>query len=835
MARASIETKLAKPASTKALNTKSILLTAFSHQGYGDLLFCLKLATQLKEKYMEQDQEPPQIYIISIVDSKKKILDLTQGNTEFDIIILSPDELKAAIENKTIDVNLVIEGPTFDSYFINQINEALTGLDHVVPLLMTPEYSFHTQVSMQAIERNKKFREKLSSIQYVGTIFSGFNKTYLEQGILISQKLVNPEPDGILFEKLDTNLQVAVLSNHPRSHSMIDDYKKHTAFSLQYSQDNVFYKEFLHDDHMTAAADFLKIHREFAIGSPLNQDVVMVGKDEIAKKTALKDITKILINDGFTQISFYNVNSKEEEIYYTKPPNYFFKSNSKKFRVLYMTGMSYQSMTACIALSGPLIGATGDQFFSESLSNHKIIVYECLSHKENLIKDYDSAIRRISHDDKEICEMLKLLRKKPNLEQKELTRLGELLRNPMIQKKIRAFNQVLLEESDLASHIYLTTKQYILDRKKDPQQDAPSEPSFKMKDGSIITARAILENQALATDHTILRATTGFYKLNESIGEGNFGSVYQAQYFSIEGQTIKISQPLAIKSTIKPASAKSDTELNAFKAAYPESHFERFQHGPMSYLAMPLISGVQLDKYLTTNQILSQKERIEMVIDLYAKLQTLHLQGFTHNDLKLQNLLYDPIEKKIHLIDFGCAEANRTLLKYDNIYNSIFAFEMPPEYLTGTKTEGPLDIFSATSLAAELLGLNKILLVTDRMEEALKFISRDPELQTNIRKAFVASGHLGDAFFHPLLTRQENNPNLKLFIEKYVSIPYDFSIYQEQLGEDTITLLNKMQAQEPKARPSAEECLKEWQRIAIMQQVNSIEQQKNQDERPAPF
>ena len=169
-------------------------------------------------------------------------------------------------------------------------------------------------------------------------------------------------------------------------------------------------------------------------------------------------------------------------------------------------------------------------------------------------------------------------------------------------------------------------------------------------------------------------------------------------------------------------------------------------------------------------------------------------------------MLYDPIQKKIHIIDFGCAERFKTPIKYRDIDSSIFAFEMPPEYISGTHSHPTMDIFSITTIVAEILGVNMHTLVNERMERALLSIE-DPRFKRNLRFAFKEYHHLDDAFFHPLLLRDRNNPNLEKFVQHYVKIPYDFSTYHPRLDTETIQLLNALQAGHPGERPSAMECI----------------------------
>ena len=51
---------------------------------------------------------------------------------------------------------------------------------------------------------------------------------------------------------------------------------------------------------------------------------------------------------------------------------------------------------------------------------------------------------------------------------------------------------------------------------------------------------------------------------------------------------------------------------------------------------------------------------------LFEILHYLHQRAIAHRDIKLYNILYDPVEKKLKLIDFGiCRKYRRRGYKFD--------------------------------------------------------------------------------------------------------------------------------------------------------------------------
>lgn len=426
---------------------KGILIAVFDGKhGYGDLLFALKLSQQLKNKYEAASDEVPPVYVVTGDKGKEKIHNL-KGDSEFGIEILTPRDLaertNASDENQ-IDVGVIIEGPAFDDrqkpYFLLEIEDALPKKNQI-PLLMVTEYSFSSDQARQNISEIIKKRQNdyyFNKIQYQHIIYSGLNPRHDEAGILLSHPLMSPTSPRELMDQFDGNLQAALSNTEKR----IEQYQQNTDLNMQYSHD-IYQQDY--GAPSTPASHFLKIHHTFVNGHDKNQDVIMVGNSKEEKYNALAAIKDQFIDDGFTRISFYNAETSEEEtLHDTGTPG-------KTYRVIYTPSISHQSMMACLALSGPLFGATGDQSFGEAVSANKIIVYETLTHKQQLIEDYDRSIEAKSDNDPAVCETLHLLRSAKDDSQYQ--RLGELLRDPATQSKIIAANQAVLASNDLAEAI----------------------------------------------------------------------------------------------------------------------------------------------------------------------------------------------------------------------------------------------------------------------------------------------------------------------------------------------------------------------------------------------
>ena len=324
-------------------------------------------------------------------------------------------------------------------------------------------------------------------------------------------------------------------------------------------------------------------------------------------------------------------------------------------------------------------------------------------------------------------------------------------------------------------------------------------------------AKKLLESPTSSSDPTVLRTQSGIYKTHAApMARGGWGAVYAARHYSLPDGQLKVSTPLAIK--VMPGSNQSvmDKEARLFKQAFPEGHFEQFTQNGNTYLAMPLFPGVPLDDYLREYPQLPNSQRKQITKSLLESLKVIHANGVVHNDIKPKNMLYDPVNKTVHIVDFGCAESTGARMRFADINTAKFAIEyMPPEYLDGCGAQAQLDLYSMTLTLAEILGANKQALVKARMEAALEYID-DDDIKASITKAFNATGSLDEALFTSEVAKHWNKAALNDFISHYVKASYDFTPYQTILGDDNIALLNSLQANAAN-RPSIEDAIATFQ------------------------
>ncbi|WP_454780695.1 protein kinase domain-containing protein [Legionella sp. WA2022007384] len=468
-----------------------IILASTGFQGHGDFFFALKLAEQIKNQY--QGEAPP-IYVVSQEEGKGAIVRL-QGHAEFNVQVISSTRLKQRIAEKAIDVGQIIEGPVFNDEWLTEINEMLPKSETGIPLLMLPEYGFNSDQDRTSLARHADFRKELSNIRYTRTLYSGFNTAKNEKGIILSA----PPPADQLLNQIDGKVRAQIYGANS-----LANYQASTELSMQYS----------HDTYVGNAAEhYLRVHREFIKGNSKNQDVLLVGGNQEKKMEALAAIKDKLIADGFTHISFFNTATQKEVVLYHSD------SPGKTYRAIYAPKMTHESMIACTALSGPLMGSTGDQSLGEATSANKIMVYETLAHKKVLINDYDKAIKEASQQNAAISETLTLLRNARS--DPEYARLGQLLRTPELQANFVNASQNVIRNSNFTSAV---VREGLLWNPEEAvrllQQNKPHDAIRLMRQGNINIFTTV--NNQCIIDYAPGKESFGpfapFYRVTEQLG-----------------------------------------------------------------------------------------------------------------------------------------------------------------------------------------------------------------------------------------------------------------------------------------------------------------------------
>ncbi|XP_072152314.1 serine/threonine-protein kinase SIK3 isoform X2 [Bemisia tabaci] len=184
----------------------------------------------------------------------------------------------------------------------------------------------------------------------------------------------------------------------------------------------------------------------------------------------------------------------------------------------------------------------------------------------------------------------------------------------------------------------------------------------------------------------------GYYKLERTIGKGNFAIVKLATHVVTNSQ-------VAIK-IIDKTKLDEDNLKNIFReikimSVLHHPHIIRLyqvmETNKVIYLVTEYASGGEIFDHLVANGSMSEKEACRMFHQILSAISYCHHKKIVHRDIKAENLLLDE-NMNIKLADFGFSNY------FDDQLMSTWCGSPPyaaPELFTGKKYDGPrADIWS---------------------------------------------------------------------------------------------------------------------------------------------
>lgn len=154
----------------------------------------------------------------------------------------------------------------------------------------------------------------------------------------------------------------------------------------------------------------------------------------------------------------------------------------------------------------------------------------------------------------------------------------------------------------------------------------------------------------------------GEYVVTRKIGEGGFGTVYEALH-PVIGKHAAVKVLHAQYSADVRVASRFAAEARAVNQIRHKNIVDIFSFGELpdgrQYYVMELLEGVPLDTYLDRSARLSLVETLTILSELAKALQAAHEAGIAHRDLKPENIFLEiDHEGLVHpkILDFGMAK-----------------------------------------------------------------------------------------------------------------------------------------------------------------------------------
>ena len=199
----------------------------------------------------------------------------------------------------------------------------------------------------------------------------------------------------------------------------------------------------------------------------------------------------------------------------------------------------------------------------------------------------------------------------------------------------------------------------------------------------------------------------GPYRILELIGRGGMGIVFRAEDTRLRRRVaLKIMQPAI--AAHPDAKQRFLREARAMAAVGKSDHlvtvYEVGESSGLPFLAMELLVGEPLDRWLARQRRASVAEALELGRQIAAGLAAAHTCGLVHRDIKPANIFLESGEPtRVKILDFGLARAvvENGELTQPGVIAGTPAY-LSPEQAHGAPVDARSDLFSLGCVLYEL-------------------------------------------------------------------------------------------------------------------------------------
>jgi serine/threonine-protein kinase len=283
------------------------------------------------------------------------------------------------------------------------------------------------------------------------------------------------------------------------------------------------------------------------------------------------------------------------------------------------------------------------------------------------------------------------------------------------------------------------------------------------------------------TPENLIGQTIAGYRIEALVGEGGTSIVYRARHSQHGVVALKILRPKLRHDKTAVARFLREAEYGS-RVVHPNV-VRTIEIGEgadgMHFLATEWAEGELLEKYAKRTGPLSAKEVATIVSQIAGAVGAAHKEGIVHRDLKPENVMYDSVQRRVKLLDFGIAmdteaESDERLTRAGFFVGTLMF--VAPEALSGQLVSPKADQYSLATIAYYLLAgvlpyvaksprelftllltqppipINKArrgLVFRDSVEKVIeRGLSRDPNLRYSDAAEFATA--LGSALDEPM-------------------------------------------------------------------------------------
>lgn len=242
----------------------------------------------------------------------------------------------------------------------------------------------------------------------------------------------------------------------------------------------------------------------------------------------------------------------------------------------------------------------------------------------------------------------------------------------------------------------------------------------------------------------------GSYRILESIAEGGFGSTYK-------GEHILTNDPVCIKHCSMISPAHDSVLIQEMKSIWDLRHYampvmrdlQRLEDGSLA-LIMSYIPGYTLEHIVEKVGKIEPETTAWITERILNALLYLHHHGVIHGDIKPQNVIIQPSNHSVVLVDFGLAMVRPGSSDKSLGYTPVFA---SPEQIKGKTLLPASDYYSTGMLMVYALNGGKRM---DKKQVPTSVPDAMTDFIAKLTKEDVLSRPQGDLFESFVKVRQES-------------------------------------------------------------------------------
>jgi tRNA A-37 threonylcarbamoyl transferase component Bud32 len=254
--------------------------------------------------------------------------------------------------------------------------------------------------------------------------------------------------------------------------------------------------------------------------------------------------------------------------------------------------------------------------------------------------------------------------------------------------------------------------------------------------GIFLAMLYIARQQRALQKATLTARQLGQYALEEKLGAGGMGTVYNARHAMLRRPTaVKL---LDVDKMSDAAVARFEREVQMTSSLTHPNTVAVYDYGRTSdgifYYAMEFLSGLNLDDLVKRHGPMSEARMIYILRQVCGSLAEAHTAGLVHRDIKPANIfltIRGGLHDFVKVLDFGLvkmlADEDQTHLTNPNAVTGTPLYLAPESVKQAHQVDARADVYAVAAVGYFMLTGQPVFVGTSVVEICMKHVNTPPE------------------------------------------------------------------------------------------------------------